>query len=109
MLMIKAGSAVDEMIENLIPLLEKGDIIIDGGNSTSGYNPPHAVCGKQRLLYVGTAFPAAKKARSKAEHDAAAPTPRGHGLSRFFRPSARRLKTARPAVTGWAKTARPFC
>ena len=33
MLMIKAGSAVDEMIETLIPHLEKGDIIIDGGNT----------------------------------------------------------------------------
>jgi len=33
MMMIKAGSPVDEVIEKLIPLLEKGDIIIDGGNS----------------------------------------------------------------------------
>jgi 6-phosphogluconate dehydrogenase len=33
MLMVKAGKAVDEFIEILIPLLEKGDIIIDGGNS----------------------------------------------------------------------------
>ncbi|HEY8395796.1 MAG TPA: decarboxylating NADP(+)-dependent phosphogluconate dehydrogenase [Bacilli bacterium] len=33
MLMIKAGSPVDEMIEKFIPLLEVGDIIIDGGNS----------------------------------------------------------------------------
>ena len=33
LLMIKAGEPVDEMIEKLIPLLEKGDIIIDGGNS----------------------------------------------------------------------------
>src|SRR5450759_4871465 len=33
MLMIKAGAPVDEMIEQLIPLLESGDLIIDGGNS----------------------------------------------------------------------------
>ena len=32
-LMISAGSAVDSTIENLIPLLDKGDLIIDGGNS----------------------------------------------------------------------------
>ena len=32
-MLIKAGSAVDDMIERLIPLLEDGDIIIDGGNS----------------------------------------------------------------------------
>lgn len=33
MLMVKAGKPVDEFIEQLIPYLEKGDIIIDGGNS----------------------------------------------------------------------------
>lgn len=33
MMMVKAGVAVDNLIEQLIPLLEKGDIIIDGGNS----------------------------------------------------------------------------
>ena len=32
-LMVKAGSAVDDMIESLKPHLQKGDIIIDGGNS----------------------------------------------------------------------------
>lgn len=33
MLMIKAGQPVDDLINELIPLLDKGDIIIDGGNS----------------------------------------------------------------------------
>ena len=33
MLLVKAGAAVDEFIQHLLPLLEKGDIIIDGGNS----------------------------------------------------------------------------
>src|SRR5437016_14632898 len=33
MLMVKAGKAVDEFIDHLIPHLEAGDIIIDGGNS----------------------------------------------------------------------------
>ena len=32
-MMVKAGQAVDDMIEGLLPLLEDGDIIIDGGNS----------------------------------------------------------------------------
>lgn len=32
-LMVKAGDAVDEFIDQLLPYLEKGDIIIDGGNS----------------------------------------------------------------------------
>lgn len=33
MLMVKAGKPVDDVIEQLLPNLEKGDIIIDGGNS----------------------------------------------------------------------------
>ena len=33
MLMVKAGDVVDKFIEQLLPLLDKGDIIIDGGNS----------------------------------------------------------------------------
>jgi len=33
MIMVKAGSPVDAVIEQLVPLLEEGDIIIDGGNS----------------------------------------------------------------------------
>lgn len=33
LLMVKAGTPVDEMIEQLTPLLQKDDIIIDGGNS----------------------------------------------------------------------------
>src|SRR5690554_3016943 len=33
LLMVKAGQAVDDCINELLPLLEAGDIIIDGGNS----------------------------------------------------------------------------
>ncbi len=33
MLMVKAGKPVDDMIEQVLPFLEAGDIIIDGGNS----------------------------------------------------------------------------
>ena len=33
MIMVKAGGAVDKVIEQLLPLLDKGDLIIDGGNS----------------------------------------------------------------------------
>ena len=33
MLLVKAGQAVDDFIEKLLPHLEPGDIIIDGGNS----------------------------------------------------------------------------
>lgn len=33
MLMVKAGAAVDALIEQLLPLLSPGDVIVDGGNS----------------------------------------------------------------------------
>src|SRR5437763_10965756 len=33
MMMVKAGPPVDSVISQLVPLLEKGDVIIDGGNS----------------------------------------------------------------------------
>ena len=33
MVMVKAGAPVDSVISQLAPLLEKGDVIIDGGNS----------------------------------------------------------------------------
>ena len=33
MLMVKAGNAVQQVVEQLLPYLAQGDIIIDGGNS----------------------------------------------------------------------------
>ncbi|HEY0371592.1 MAG TPA: NADP-dependent phosphogluconate dehydrogenase [Thermoanaerobaculia bacterium] len=33
MMMIKAGAPVDEMLTKLMPLLDEGDVVIDGGNS----------------------------------------------------------------------------
>jgi 6-phosphogluconate dehydrogenase len=33
MMMVQAGKAVDDVIESLLPFLDKGDIVIDGGNS----------------------------------------------------------------------------
>ncbi|MCA1745607.1 MAG: decarboxylating NADP(+)-dependent phosphogluconate dehydrogenase [Bacteroidales bacterium] len=55
MLMIKAGSAVDATIESLIPLLESGDIIIDGGNTHfPDTDRRTAYVESKGLLYIGT-------------------------------------------------------
>jgi 6-phosphogluconate dehydrogenase len=55
MLMIKAGNAVDEMIDTLIPYLSAGDIIIDGGNSHfPDTNRRTAYVESKGLLYIGT-------------------------------------------------------
>ena len=55
MLMIKAGDAVDEMIKILLPLLQPGDIIIDGGNTHfPDTNRRTAFVESKGLLYIGT-------------------------------------------------------
>ncbi len=54
MLMIKAGSAIDGVIEQLLPLLEKGDILIDGGNSRHNDTTRRTrELKKQGFLYIG--------------------------------------------------------
>ncbi len=55
MLLVKAGQPVDDFIDALVPLLDKGDIIIDGGNSN--FNDTIRRCKsveKAGLLYIGT-------------------------------------------------------
>ena len=55
MLMVKAGAAVDEFIEHLIPLLSPGDVIIDGGNTHfSETERRTAYVESKGLLYIGT-------------------------------------------------------
>ena len=54
-LMIKAGKPVDDMIENLIPLLDAGDVIIDGGNSHYPDTMRRTEYVESKgLLYIGT-------------------------------------------------------
>jgi len=55
MLMVKAGKPVDDFIELLIPHLEKGDIIIDGGNSHFPDTTRRTKYLESKgLLYIGT-------------------------------------------------------
>src|SRR5271169_5871804 len=55
MLMVKAGQAVDEFIEHLLPHLEAGDIIIDGGNSLFEDTARRVNYVESKgLLYIGT-------------------------------------------------------
>ena len=55
MIMVKAGGAVDKVIEGLLPYLEPGDIIIDGGNSEF----PDSIrrtndLAEKKILFIGT-------------------------------------------------------
>jgi 6-phosphogluconate dehydrogenase len=55
MLMVKAGKPVDEFIEQLLPHLEPGDIIIDGGNSLFEDTIRRTKYVESKgLLYIGT-------------------------------------------------------
>ena len=55
MIMVKAGKAVDDVIEQLLPLLEPGDILIDGGNTHFPDTTRRtAYVESKGLLYVGT-------------------------------------------------------
>ncbi|MCD4827317.1 MAG: decarboxylating NADP(+)-dependent phosphogluconate dehydrogenase [Acholeplasmataceae bacterium] len=55
MLMIKAGNPVDQVIDQLIPLLDQGDVIIDGGNSLyTDTNRRTKYLKEHNLLYIGT-------------------------------------------------------
>ncbi len=55
MMLVKAGQPVDDFIEKLIPLLEPGDIIIDGGNSNYEDTIRRtAYVESKELLFVGS-------------------------------------------------------
>ena len=55
MLMVKAGETVDQMIDLILPHLEKGDIIIDGGNSLfTDSNRRTAELAEKGILFIGT-------------------------------------------------------
>jgi len=55
MLMVKAGRPVDDFIDQVLPLLERGDVIIDGGNSHfPDTDRRTAYLEEKGLLYIGT-------------------------------------------------------
>ncbi|MDX1390034.1 MAG: NAD(P)-binding domain-containing protein, partial [Acidobacteriota bacterium] len=55
LMMVKAGPAVDAVIDQLVPLLEEGDILIDGGNSHFEDTERRIVSLRELgILYLGT-------------------------------------------------------
>lgn len=55
MLMVKAGDVVDRVIDQVAPLLDKGDIIIDGGNSFYGDTNRRTASLKERgIVFIGS-------------------------------------------------------
>jgi 6-phosphogluconate dehydrogenase len=55
MLMVKAGDTVDQMIDHVLPYLEAGDIVIDGGNSLfTDSNRRTKNLAAKGILFIGT-------------------------------------------------------
>jgi 6-phosphogluconate dehydrogenase len=55
MLMVKAGDTIDQMIDHLLPYLEAGDIVIDGGNSLfTDSNRRTKSLADKGILFIGT-------------------------------------------------------
>jgi 6-phosphogluconate dehydrogenase len=108
MLMVKAGQAVDEFIEQLLPLLEPGDIIIDGGNSLFEDTMRRTKYVESKgLLYIGTGVSGGEEGRGGGPRSCRGDRRRpGHTCSRSSRRWRRRSRTGNLAVTGWGKTAR---
>jgi 6-phosphogluconate dehydrogenase len=53
-LMVKAGDPVDAVLDDLLPLLDRGDIVIDGGNSFFGHTERRqAKCSEQGINFLG--------------------------------------------------------
>ena len=58
---------MDELIEECLPFLEKGDILIDGGNSHYPDTERRVKELEEKgILFLGAGFPAAKRARAMA-------------------------------------------
>jgi 6-phosphogluconate dehydrogenase len=54
LLLIKAGAAVDEMLDHLLPLLAQGDLVIDSGNSFYEDTVRRVKsCASRGILFVG--------------------------------------------------------
>jgi 6-phosphogluconate dehydrogenase len=55
LLMVKAGPAVDSLVDQLVPLMEPGDVILDGGNTHYADTERRTKYVESKgLLYIGT-------------------------------------------------------
>ena len=110
MMMVKAGPAVDQLIETLTPLLSPGDVLIYGGNTLySDTERRTREVEAKGMLFVGTGVSGAKRARSRGRASCpAAHLPPGRSCCRSSRRSPPRWgpRETFPAVTGWGRGAR---
>ncbi len=103
MMMIKAGGPVDQFIEQLLPFLDPGDIIIDGGNSNYHDTERRLQYLKDRgLHYIGTGVSGGEEGAlhgpSIMPGGTAAAWPH---VEKIFTTIAAQVATAHPAAPGW--------
>ena len=104
MMMVRAGEAVDELIAQLTPLMEPGDVIIDGGNSAFQDTARRVKEVENRGLYfVGAGSPAGRKGPCTARRSCRE-VRRKHGRwsKTYCRASPRSWTTAPRAANGSA-------
>lgn len=106
-MMVKAGNAVDDMIEQLLPLLDDGDILIDGGNSHFPDTIRRtAYVESKGKLYIGTGVSGGEEGALKGPSMMPGGSPAAWPYVKpISSPSARRSRTALRAATGSARTA----
>ena len=107
-MLVKAGKAVDEFIDQLIPVCEQGDILIDGGNShLPRHHPPHEVRREQGPALHRHRRLRRRRRRAQGPVHHARRQPRGVAARQADLPGHLRARrpTASRAATGSAKTA----
>ena len=108
-MLVKAGKAVDELIEQLLPLLSPGDILIDGGNSLFTDTIRRTARVEQAgMLFVGSGVSGGEEGALNGPSLMPGGSPAassGRTSSRSFRPSVRARRRASRVATGWERTA----
>ncbi len=100
MLMVKAGAAVDALLDQLMPLLDAGDIVIDGGNSLyADTERREARCAAAGLHYLGTGVSGGEEgARKGPAIMPGGPVAAWQALQPIFEAIAARAPDGKPCV-----------
>lgn len=104
--MVKAGGPTDAVIEEFAPLLEPGDMIIDGGNAHfADTRRREAALREQGIHFVGAGISGGEEgALNDRASCPAARSSRTTPSARCWRRSPRRPPTARPVSRTWVPT-----
>lgn len=104
MLMVRAGDVVDQFIEALLPHLEEGDIIIDGGNSNyPDTNRRVKALAEKGIRFIGSGVLVVKKVRVMDHLSCRVVTKKhGHMSNQSSKQSQQKQNKVSLAVTGLA-------